>query len=85
MNCNNVGPGLGEALDLSLRGIDHQVNVQWQGGAGANRLHHPVADAYSGHKLPVHDINMDIVGACPGNLDNLLAQTGEIGREDRGS
>ncbi len=49
------------------------MNIEGKSGVGTNRLHHPVADVDSGHKLPVHDINMEIVSTSPGSLSNLLA------------
>jgi|GEM_PF-3966896 len=83
MNSDDVGSSLGEALDLSLGRIDHQVNIEGKGGVGTNRLDHPVADSYFRDKLSVHDIDMDVVGACFGSRDNLLAQMGKVDREDR--
>jgi hypothetical protein len=34
--------------------------------------------------MSVHHVNVDTVGACALSLGYLLAQAGEIGREDRG-
>ena len=62
---------------------DHQMHVEDLFGVRPERLHHVRADGDVGHEMPVHDIDMDPVGA--GRIDgaHLLAEPGEIGREDR--
>src|SRR5690606_7303667 len=42
------------------------------------------AEADIGHEMPVHHVDMDVIGAGFGNGHHLGAQPGEIGRQDRG-
>src|SRR6516225_5380446 len=46
------------------------------------RLHHLGANGDVGHKMAVHDVDMDPVGAGRVDRAHLLAELGEVGRQD---
>ena len=83
MDGDDVGAGLGELGHVRVDRRDHQMDVEGQLGVRPQRLHHRRADGDVGHEMPVHHVDMDVVG--PGLLDraHLLPQPREIGREDR--
>lgn len=82
MNADLVGPRVGKSLQMALRLDDHQVNVQRQRRHAAHRAHDQRPHRDVRHELPIHHINMNQI--TPGGLGflNLLAQPGEIGREN---
>ncbi len=76
-----VGAGLGEGGDERIDRRDHQVHVERQPAVPAQALQHRWAEADIRHEMSVHDVEMQPIRA--GRLDrrHLLAQPGEIGRE----
>ncbi len=78
-----VGPRLGEVLDVPHRLVDHQVDVQKHVGALADRLDHRDADGEVGHKGAVHHIHMEVVGG--GHPLDVPLQIDEIGGQNRRS
>ena len=82
VNGDNVCPGTGELLDLPLRPLDHEVDIEGQARPGAKGLHNRGADGYLGDEMPIHDIDMDIVSAGASRLCGLLPQPSEVSRED---
>ena len=83
MHGDDVGAGFGEGLDEGIARRDHQMHVEELLRMRAQRLHHVGADGDVGHEMPVHDVDMDPIAA--GGIDgaHLLAEPGEVGREDR--
>ena len=57
-----VGPRLGEGLDVPHRLFDHQVDVQKHVGVLPDGLEHRDADGDVGDKGAVHHIHMEVVG-----------------------
>ena len=55
-----------ELIDIALRLHDHQVYINGQRRALADRLEHGDTDADIGDKAAVHYIEMDIVGGGNG-------------------
>src|SRR5262249_3367647 len=41
---DQVGAGAGEVVDIALRLLDHEMDVEWALGDAAHRLHHQRAD-----------------------------------------
>ena len=80
---DHVGAGLGERLQIGVARRDHQMDVEDLVGMRPQRLHDVGADGDIGHKVAVHDIDMDPVG--PGHIDraDLFTQFGEVGGQNR--
>ena len=79
-------PGLGEGLDLALGLGDHQVDVDRAAGRVdlvGDRGEDQRPDRDRRHEVPVHDVEVDHPGAGVHHLVDLLAEPGEVGREDR--
>src|SRR5690606_15393022 len=73
---DDVGPGLGVALDVAVGVVDHQVHVERPGGHAAQGLDHGRPDGQVGHEVPVHHVHVDVVGAALVHGAHLLAQPG---------
>ncbi len=58
-----ISAGPGKIGDERLRPLDHQVNVQRQGGDRPDGLHNGRADGEVGHKLAIHHVDMNPIGA----------------------
>ncbi len=80
MHGDHVGAGFREGLEIGIAGRDHQMHVERLVGMRPERLHHVRADGDIGHEMPVHDIDMDPVGAGRVDRAHLLAELGEVGR-----
>ena len=78
-----IAAGLGEGLEIGIAGRDHQMRVEDLLGVRAHRLDDIGTVGNVGDEMPVHHVEMDPVGA--GGIDgaDLVAQLGEIGRQDR--
>ena len=77
----------GELGQVALRPLDHQVHVEDRAvrrRQGAQGLDHLRADAQVGHEVPVHDVDVDAAHARFEGLGDVLAQAGEVRREDGG-
>jgi hypothetical protein len=74
-----------EGLDEGVDRRDHQVHVEDALGVRAQRRHHVGAKGDVGHEVPVHHVDVDVVGAGLGHPAHLLAQTGKVGGENGGS
>ena len=57
-----VGPRLGEGLDVAHRLFDHQVDVQKHVRVLPDGLEYRNADGDVGDKRAVHHIDMEVVG-----------------------
>ena len=67
------------------RRLDHQVDVEKQVRALAQALYDREAQRDVRHELAVHDVYMQPIRPCGGNLVDLAAELCKVGREDRGS
>src|SRR6185295_1186105 len=84
---DRVGAGAGELLDVPLRALDHQVDVDRAAGVVdlvGDRARHQRADRDRRHEVPVHHVDVDQARARVHHLGDLFAQAGEVGGEDRG-
>ncbi len=83
MHGHPVGARIEEQGDEVPRPLDHQVDVQGEPGGFPERSDSLRPEGQVGHEVPVHDVDMDQVGA--GLLGHLhrLAHLGEIGGQDR--
>ena len=59
------------------------MHVQWLGGHRAQGLHDQGADRDVGHETSIHHVHMDPVSPGGIHSPHVLAQPGEIGRENR--
>jgi hypothetical protein len=84
MDGNDVGAGLGERRDIGVDRRNHQVAVDHLAAGLACRRHHDRAHGDVGHEVPVHHVDMDVVGPSRVDGADFLAQPGEIGRKNRG-
>ena len=80
-----LAAGLHELRGQQLGRQDHQVGLERQGGVATGRGDDVGAERDVGDELAVHDVPLDAV--APGRLErrDLLAEAGEVGRQDRGS
>ena len=78
---DRVGAGFGERGDLSLRALDHQVNLEVQSEvaqrAADRRPHRERRD-----EVPVHHVDVDDPRTGRLNLLDLLTQPPEVGGQD---
>src|SRR4029453_13365254 len=83
-DCAVWGAGRHELRDVALRLDDHQVDVERQARALADRGDDGRADRDVRHEPAVHDAAVQLIGT--GGLDarDVGAERGEVGREDRG-
>ena len=79
MHAHPVGAGLGECLNELVRIFDHHVTVERQIGDAAQRLDDGRAQGKVGHKMAVHDIDMDNGPATSLGGLHLFAQSREVG------
>ena len=77
-----VGAGVGEVVEQLTGVVDHEVAVEEEVGALAQRLHDGRADREVGHEVAVHHVDVEQVGLGGDALD-LVAEPREVGREDR--
>ena len=80
-----VGPGGGRSPRCSVPGSRSSGTRQGQARGCAGRLDHQRADGDVWKKMPVHDVDVDPVGA--GGFDGLefFAQPGEISGQNGGA
>ena len=73
VDCDVLGAGSRELLDVTLGLHDHQMNVQGQLRRLPGRLHHERPDGDVGHEPSVHHVNVDEIGPCALHGLNFLA------------
>ena len=81
-----VGAGRGELGDVTLRALDHQVDVDVPARVvdlTGERLDDRRAHAERRHEVAVHHVDVDRARAGGEHRADLLAQPGEVRREDR--
>ena len=76
-----VGARFGERGDERVGRGDHQVHVERQRGMRAQGRQNLGTEADVGHELPVHDVEMQPVGARFGHRRDFFAQSPEIRRQ----
>ena len=78
-----VGAGVGEGFEIGVDRLDHQMAVERLVAVRAQRRHHRRAESDVGHEMAVHHVEVDPVGARRRDVAHLLAEIGEVGRQDR--
>jgi hypothetical protein len=90
VKADQVGAGVGKRRGQRIDRLDHQVHIDRHRravrlfGMGLQCLADHRSESQVGHIVVVHDIEMNPVGAGGKDGADLLAQAGEVGREDRG-
>ena len=82
VDADPVGPGVGKRGDELVGILDHQVAIERQVGDLAQAFHHRRPDGDVGHKMAVHDVDVDDRAAAALGRGNLVRQMGKIRRED---
>lgn len=84
MDGDAVTAGLSEGFEIVIDRRDHQMAIEGRVRVGTQRLDDVGTEGNVRHEMPVHYIKVDPVGAGGGDVAHLLAEPGEIRREDRG-
>ena len=87
MEGDAVGAGLGELLDLVLRALDHQVDVERAAPVMdlvRDRCRDQRPDRDRRDEVTVHHVDVDHPGPRGHHLAHLSAEAREVGGEDRG-
>jgi hypothetical protein len=80
-----IGPGLRKLVDKKIGVRDHQVRLQRQMRRPPQRSDDRCSHGNVGHEMSIHHVHVDAIRAGTLSLGHLIAQVGEIGREDRRS
>ena len=81
---DHVGPGAGESLDVEIRPLDHQMDIQEQTAQPVDCLHDQGTDRQVGNEVPVHHVQVEQSRPARLGRGDLVGQATEIGRKDRG-
>ena len=77
-----VGARIGEAFEQDGRVVDHQMAVEEELGALAERPHDHRTDGEVGDEVAVHHVDVEQVGRV-GDAIHLGRELSEVGRQDR--
>ncbi len=83
MDAHPVRASLRERLNKLVRILDHHVAVDRQPGHLAQRFQHRSPNRQIGHKMPIHNVEVDDSSATRLGSLNLIRQMGEIRRQNR--
>src|SRR5277367_1307103 len=83
MHGDPINSGFGEGPDVLVWILYHEMAIERQPGCFAERFHYRRANREIGHKMTVHDIDVDEAGATGRGLLDLIRQMGEVGRKYR--
>ena len=83
MHGDLVAAGFCKGFEIGVAGRDHQMRVKDLLGVRAHRLDDVGAVGNVRHKMPVHHVEMDPVGAGGVDRADLFAEPGKIRRQDR--
>jgi hypothetical protein len=81
---DDVGPGVGECLNIFLGFDDHEVDINHLLGRCADCFHDRRANRDVGHETAVHDIDVNPVGACLVDRLDFSLKTAKISGKDGG-
>ena len=81
---DDVGAGLGEGGDEGIDRRNHQMDVEGERTVRPQRPDHLGTERKVGDEMPVHDVDVDAVGAGLGDRPHLLAELRVVRRQDRG-
>ncbi len=76
-----LAPASRERRNVLVGILDHQVAVEGDVDRFAQRRDHRRPDRNIGHKMPIHNIDMEEGRSTSHRLIGILGQTGEISRQ----
>ncbi len=82
MHDHAVGPGLGESFEVGVGRRDHEMHVEKLVGQRPDGLHDLRPDRQVRDEMPVHDIDVNPIGARGDDRAHFLSKPGEIGGKD---
>src|SRR5262245_6831500 len=77
------GPGLYERLEVTVRFLDHEVNIQGHLHNLPDGLHHRHANRQIRDEMAVHHVHVDEIGTAALHRSNLCSEDAEIRRQNR--
>src|SRR4029453_11899703 len=80
-----VRTGLNELVEKEVRISDHHVYFKLQLCNPPQRLDHRCTQRNVGHKVSIHNVDVNSISAGTFRFSDLLTQTGKVSREDGGS
>ena len=83
MDRDDVGARLGEGLKIRIDGRDHEMHVERLLRPGPDALDEARPERDVRHEMPIHHIDMNPVASGVVDRADLLAEAGEIGRQNR--
>jgi hypothetical protein len=85
MDRDDIGTGLGKGLQIGLGRGDHQMHIKGHFGVLAQRFDQAGAEGDIGHKMPIHDVEMQPIRAGGLHRAHLLGQPAEVGGKKAGA
>src|SRR5215469_3717477 len=79
-----IGAGLGKVFEKKIGIREHQVSFQRQPSDATERVYDRRPHRQIGNEMSVHDVDVNSVGTGILRLLDLLAQSGEVGGQNRG-
>src|SRR5687767_4717003 len=83
MHRNHLRTGFYKLRSVRPGLSDHQVCVDWQASETGKRFHNRQTDRDVGDEMTVHHVDVQNVGSAAFDGANFLAQTREVGRQNR--
>ena len=78
MEREDAASGLAERVNIADGPLDHQMDIQRQGGDARNGSDDRDADGDIRNKHAVHDVDVDIIGSCGGQRADISLQIDKI-------
>ena len=78
MEREDAASGLTERVNIADGPLDHQMDIQRQGGDARNGSDDRDADGDIRNKHAVHDVDVDIIGSCGGQRADISLQIDKI-------
>ena len=82
MDVEDIAARLRERLELALRLLDHQVDVEREAGHLAHGLDDERAEGDGRHEVAVHHVEVEVVRARGLHGSHLLSQPAQVGGEE---
>src|SRR5690606_2234143 len=85
MDADDVGARLRETLDVAGGLRDHQMDIERQLCHLSRCSNNRSSPGDVGYKVPIHYVDMDIVGSARFDVFDLVRQVSKIGAQNGGS
>ncbi len=82
MGGNHIRTGLGKCLDIRINRSNHQMHIHHRFDMRPDRGTGCRAKCDIRHKMPIHDVDMNPIGAFCLNTADFFSKVGKIRRED---